>query len=167
MPKSRTRSSASRAPSTGGEGTCEGPCRIEGGRRRSLKASQTSVATSCEMPSAGTITFFWAAITITAWLFSLAISRTTVRWPSSAANTTVQTSRTSFTGAENVCSTAIWSMMLPLAMPTSRGLTSVNRTHDALQATSRVNERGWRLLRPLTPSRCCLRGLDFIQKPLG
>jgi len=70
---------------------------------------------------AGTITLFWAAITITAWLFSLAISRTTVRWPSSATNTTVQTSGTSFTGAENVCSTAIWSMMLPLAMATSRG----------------------------------------------
>src|SRR5215831_20277657 len=118
-PKSRTRRSTRAAPSTGGDGTCEGPCRISGGRWRSLKASQTSVATSCELAIAGTITLFWAAMTARTWFFSLAISRTTVCWLSSPASTTVQTSGRSFTGPAKVCSTAIWSMMLPLAMATS------------------------------------------------
>src|SRR5436309_2716800 len=102
MPKSRTRRRASAAPSTGGEDTCEGPCRIRGGRWRSLKASQTSVATSGEMLIAGRIMLSWVPTTASAWFFSLAISRTTVRWLSSAANTTVHTSGTFVTGPENV-----------------------------------------------------------------
>src|SRR5262245_26134045 len=38
---------------------------------------------------------------------------------------------------------------------------------EAAMIGKQVDERGWRLLRPLTPRRTWLRGLDLNQRPLG